>query len=92
MFFMDVHDCGYFMDDKWLCGYFIEDKWLCGYFMEDKWLCGYFREEGGEWVEEQKLEGHSDWVRDTAWAPSSGQPRSIIASCGQVNKAEPAVQ
>ena len=21
------------------------------------------------WVEEAKLEAHSDWVRDTAWAP-----------------------
>ena len=46
------------------------------------------REEDGEWVAEQKLEGHSDWVRDVAWAPSIGLPRSVIASCSQVrNKA-----
>lgn len=38
----------------------------------------------GEWAEESKLEGHSDWVRDVAWAPSIGLPRSIIASCSQV--------
>lgn len=38
----------------------------------------------GEWIEESKLEGHSDWVRDVAWAPSIGLPRSIIASCSQV--------
>ena len=25
--------------------------------------------EDGRWVEEAKLEAHSDWVRDTAWAP-----------------------
>ncbi|XP_042886425.1 protein SEC13 homolog [Penaeus japonicus] len=37
----------------------------------------------GEWAEESKLEGHSDWVRDVAWAPSIGLPRSIIASCSQ---------
>ena len=44
----------------------------------------YFREEDGQWVEEQKLEEHSDWVRDVAWAPSIGLPKSIIASCSQV--------
>lgn len=42
------------------------------------------REEEGQWVEDQKLEGHSDWVRDVAWAPSIGLPRNIIASCSQV--------
>ncbi|XP_064486971.1 protein SEC13 homolog isoform X2 [Ornithodoros turicata] len=36
-----------------------------------------------EWVEEQKLEAHSDWVRDVAWAPSVGTSRSTIASCSQ---------
>merc|ERR1711971_1197251 len=25
--------------------------------------------EDGRWVEEAKLEAHSDWVRDTAWLP-----------------------
>lgn len=40
-------------------------------------------ENSGEWVEEVKLEGHSDWVRDVAWAPSIGLPRSTIASCSQ---------
>ena len=43
-----------------------------------------FREDEGEWKEEKKLEGHSDWVRDVAWAPSIGLPRSTIASCSQV--------
>ncbi|XP_013409343.1 protein SEC13 homolog, partial [Lingula anatina] len=40
-------------------------------------------EEDDQWVEEQKLEGHSDWVRDVAWAPSIGLPKSVIASCSQ---------
>ena len=46
----------------------------------------FCREEDGQWVEEQKLEAHSDWVRDVAWAPSIGLPKSIIASCSQVRK------
>ncbi|KAG1652498.1 Protein SEC13 [Nymphon striatum] len=40
-------------------------------------------DKAGEWIEEQKLEAHSDWVRDVAWAPCVGLPRSIIASCSQ---------
>ncbi|CAC5417259.1 SEC13 [Mytilus coruscus] len=46
-------------------------------------LVKIWREEEGEWKEEKKLEGHSDWVRDVAWAPSIGLPRSTIASCSQ---------
>lgn len=42
-----------------------------------------YKEEDASWQEEARLEGHSDWVRDVAWAPSIGLPRSIIASCGQ---------
>ncbi|XP_020836677.1 protein SEC13 homolog isoform X1 [Phascolarctos cinereus] len=40
-------------------------------------------EEDGQWKEDQKLEAHSDWVRDVAWAPSIGLPTSTIASCSQ---------
>lgn len=46
-------------------------------------LVKIWREEGGGWVEEQKLDAHHDWVRDVAWAPSVGLQRSIIASCSQ---------
>nr|CAG4640929.1 EOG090X07N7 [Eulimnadia texana] len=46
-------------------------------------LVKIWREEEDQWVEDAKLEGHSDWVRDVAWAPSIGLPRSIIASCSQ---------
>uniref|UniRef100_A0A8C2K293 Protein SEC13 homolog n=2 Tax=Cyprinus carpio TaxID=7962 RepID=A0A8C2K293_CYPCA len=41
------------------------------------------REEDGQWKEDQKLEAHSDWVRDVGWAPSIGLPTSTIASCSQ---------
>lgn len=44
-------------------------------------LVKIWKEQDGQWVEEQKLEGHSDWVRDVAWAPSIGLGKSIIASC-----------
>uniref|UniRef100_A0A6M2DM25 Protein SEC13 homolog n=1 Tax=Xenopsylla cheopis TaxID=163159 RepID=A0A6M2DM25_XENCH len=40
-------------------------------------------ESGDNWVEEHRLEVHSDWVRDVAWAPSIGLPRTQIASCSQ---------
>lgn len=42
-----------------------------------------WKEDGDRWVEENRLEVHSDWVRDVAWAPSIGLPRSQIASCSQ---------
>ncbi|KAF4525558.1 hypothetical protein B566_EDAN015115 [Ephemera danica] len=43
-------------------------------------LVKIWREENDAWVEEAKLERHSDWVRDVAWAPSIGLPASYIAS------------
>ena len=41
------------------------------------------REEGDKWILDGKLESHTDWVRDVAWAPSIGLPVSRIASCSQ---------
>ncbi|XP_035225474.1 protein SEC13 homolog [Stegodyphus dumicola] len=35
------------------------------------------------WIEEEKLEAHSNWVRDVAWAPSAHFGQSVIASCSQ---------
>jgi len=42
-----------------------------------------YNDDEDKWVEEKKLEAHSDWVRDVAWAPSVGLPVSYIASCSQ---------
>lgn len=44
-----------------------------------------FREDTQTWAEEEVLEGHTDWVRDVAWAPNIGLPRSYIATASQVN-------
>lgn len=46
-------------------------------------LVKIWKEQDDRWVEENKLEIHSDWVRDVAWAPSVGLRKSYIASCSQ---------
>lgn len=46
-------------------------------------LVKIWKEDGDHWVEEWKLEVHSDWIRDVAWAPSIGLSRFTIASCSQ---------
>jgi len=42
-----------------------------------------FNEGTNDWKLEETLEGHSDWVRDVAWAPNIGLPTNTIASCSQ---------
>lgn len=43
-----------------------------------------YDEAGRRWVQSgPTLQGHSDWVRDVAWAPGLGLPGSTIASAGQ---------
>lgn len=42
-----------------------------------------YSEETQTWTEEDVLEGHTDWVRDVAWAPNIGLPRSYIATASQ---------
>eukprot|EP00731_Ephydatia_muelleri_P001706 Em0001g1706a len=49
-------------------------------------LVKIWREENDNWILEDKLEAHTDWVRDVAWAPSVGLPLSRIASCSQDGK------
>lgn len=36
-----------------------------------------------QWTLEETLEGHTDWVRDVAFSPGVGLPRTYLASCGQ---------
>lgn len=40
--------------------------------------------EAGGWQQDgPALTGHSDWVRDVAWAPNLGMPANTLASAGQ---------
>lgn len=41
----------------------------------------YEEEEFGSWKLCKELDGHKDWVRCVAWAPSTGRNKNIIASC-----------
>ena len=44
-----------------------------------------YNDQAQRWDQEPPLTGgHSDWVRDVAWAPSLGMPFHTIASAGQV--------
>ena len=51
----------------------------------------YFNDQAQRWEQEPApmTGGHSDWVRDVAWAPSLGLPFHTIASAGQVCAACP---
>lgn len=45
-----------------------------------------FRDDSKTWELEEALSGHDDWVRDAAFAPSIGLPRTYLASAGQDRK------
>lgn len=45
-----------------------------------------WREENGQWVFDQKLQGHTDWVREVAWSPNIIHNKTNIASCSQSGK------
>ncbi len=50
------------------------------------WRCPVDEGINGEWKEESSVSGfvaHQDWVRDVAWAPLTGIPSNMIASCGE---------
>lgn len=70
------------MGVHWRCG---KDTWAATCCCILPFVSPVREEEDGQWKEEQKLEAHSDWVRDVAWAPSIGLPTSTIASCSQVS-------
>ena len=41
----------------------------------------------GVWMEAEILpDAHKDWVRDVAWAPTTGGSPEMIASCSQVRE------
>jgi len=42
-----------------------------------------YQDDKKAWVEEAQLDGHTDWVRDVAWAPNIGLPRQYIATASQ---------
>lgn len=42
-----------------------------------------YKDDSKTWQEEETLDGHSDWVRDVAWAPNVGLAKSYLASCSQ---------
>lgn len=42
-----------------------------------------FYPEADEWKLTETFDGHSDWVRDVAWAPNIGLPLTMIASASQ---------
>ncbi|PWN50591.1 protein transport protein SEC13 [Violaceomyces palustris] len=42
-----------------------------------------FSDEANRYVEVDSLSGHSDWVRDVAFAPNIGLPRSYLATASQ---------
>ncbi|KDN35578.1 WD40 repeat-like protein [Tilletiaria anomala UBC 951] len=42
-----------------------------------------FNQEQNRWVDIEQLVGHSDWVRDVAFAPNIGLPRSHLATASQ---------
>lgn len=42
-----------------------------------------FSDEANRFVEAESLQGHSDWVRDVAFAPNVGLPRSYLATASQ---------
>lgn len=42
-----------------------------------------WKDETKSWFEETTLEGHTDWVRDVAWQPNIGLPKSYLATASQ---------
>ncbi|CAO1635743.1 unnamed protein product [Sympodiomycopsis kandeliae] len=42
-----------------------------------------YSQDSKKWEEVEQLTGHTDWVRDVAFAPNIGLPRSYLATCSQ---------
>ena len=58
----------------------------CCPLLSVQWQVWGYTEGTKEWRLEATLAGHSDWVRDAAWAPNVGLPMCTVASCGQDGK------
>lgn len=41
-------------------------------------------DQNGQWVVEQQLEGHNNWIRDVSWSQNVIHSKTNIASCSQV--------
>ncbi len=42
-------------------------------------------DQNGQWILDQNLNGHNDWVRDVAWSQNIIHLKTSIATCSQVN-------
>lgn len=42
-----------------------------------------YSQDSKKWEQVEQLTGHTDWVRDVAFAPNIGLPRSYLATCSQ---------
>ena len=49
----------------------------------DNLVCVWRLSDMNEWRKESTLQGHADWVRDVAWAPSLGGAAGTVASASQ---------
>lgn len=45
-----------------------------------------WKEENGNWVLDQTLNGHTNWIRDVAWSQNTIHSKTNIASCSQSGK------
>ncbi len=43
-------------------------------------------DQNGQWILDQTLNGHNDWIRDVAWSPNTIHSKTNIASCSQSGK------
>ena len=41
-------------------------------------------DQSGQWVLDQTLSGHNEWIRDVAWSQNIIHSKTNIASCSQV--------
>lgn len=67
-----------------LCGYGRTSK-LFSWERRELALILFCRDNESKPELEEELQGHTDWVRDVAWAPNIGLPGEYIATASQVS-------